>query len=199
MRAFFYNAVCFAAGALCLLLLLHYAGVNFLLAGHPALWGMAAAAALYAAVPLRPKTGGQGGDKCGDRPPYNTHAPKSDKPVWRNIPGYATPVLDTNVPMCPDENIRSRFGFSLHHAAKQDWHVVVHGAVYEPGPRMEIPEPVACARRPDSVCYAAPKLIEYMCRHERFSFDNDLKIRCKQLIRTARPKKRVFPEEDFYA
>ena len=53
---------------------------------------------------------------------------------------------------------------------------------------------------PSPTSYADPKLIEYMLTHKRtflFSFDNDLKIRCKLLIRDKQPTNRVFSEEDF--
>lgn len=164
--------------------------------------------------------------------PYNTHGVKADKPVWRNIPGHATLLLDTNVLMCPDEAIRSWFGYLLHNAAQRDWTVVIIGAVYEEvmhhlkhgqeqkardarlarnrielltdelGERMQIVGLSAAAVTPTDAHYADPLLIEYMCAHKRtflFSFDNDLKIRCKHLLRTTQPKNRVFSEEDFYA
>ena len=167
-----------------------------------------------------------------DRTPYNTHAPKSDKPVWRNIPGHATLLLDTNVLMCPDENIRSWFGYLLHNAKQRDWRIVVLGAVYEEimhhlkhgneykakdarlarnrielmtdelGELMQMQDLSSQAVTPTDAHYADPQLIEYMCTHKRcflFSFDNDLKIRCKHLIRDKQPKNRVFSEEDFYA
>ena len=167
-----------------------------------------------------------------DRTPYNTHAPKSDKPVWRNIPSHATLLLDTNVLMCPDDNIRSWFGYLLHNAKQRDWHIVVLGAVYEEimhhlkhgneykakdarlarnrielmtdelGDFMQIQDLSIQAVTPTDAYYADPQLIDYMCTHKRcflFSFDNDLKIRCKHLIRSTQPKNLVFSEEDFYA
>lgn len=167
-----------------------------------------------------------------NRTPYNTHAPKSDKPVWRNIPGHATLLLDTNVLMCPDENIRSWFGYLLHNAKQRDWRIVVLGAVYEEimhhlkhgneykakdarlarnrielmtdelGEYMQMHELQTQAVTPTDSHYADPQLIEYMCTHKRtflFSFDNDLKIRCKHLMRSRQPKNRVFSEEDFYS
>lgn len=167
-----------------------------------------------------------------DRTPYNTHAPKSDKPVWRNIPSHATLLLDTNVLMCPDDNIRSWFGYLLHNAKQRDWHIVVLGAVYEEimhhlkrgneykakdarlarnrielltdelGDFMQIQDLSIQAVTPTDAYYADPQLIDYMCTHKRcflFSFDNDLKIRCKHLIRSKQPKNLVFSEEDFYA
>lgn len=164
--------------------------------------------------------------------PYNTHGVKADKPVWRNLPGHATLLLDTNVLMCPDEAIRSWFGYLLHNAVQRDWTIIVIGAVYEEvmhhlkhgqeqkakdarlarnrielltdklGERMQIVGLSAAAVTPTDSHYADPQLIEYMCTHKRtflFSFDNDLKIRCKHLMRTMQPKNRVFSEEDFYA
>lgn len=164
--------------------------------------------------------------------PYNTHGVKADKPVWRNLPGHAALLLDTNVLMCPDEAIRSWFGYLLHNAAQRDWTIIVIGAVYEEvmhhlkhgseqkakdarlarnrielltdklGDRMQLVGLSAAAVMPTDSHYADPQLIEYMCTHKRtflFSFDNDLKIRCKHLMRTMQPKNRVFSEEDFYA
>lgn len=164
--------------------------------------------------------------------PYNTHGVKADKPVWRNLPGHASLLLDTNVLMCPDEAIRSWFGYLVHNAAQRDWTIIVIGAVYEEvmhhlkhgqeqkakdarlarnrielltdklGERMQIVGLSASAVTPTDSHYADPQLIEYMCTHKRtflFSFDNDLKIRCKHLMRTMQPKNRVFSEEDFYA
>lgn len=60
----------------------------------------------------------------------------------------------------------------------------------------------ADAVNPTDSHYADPLLIEYMCTHKRtflFTFDNDLKIRCKHMIRSKQPKNLVFSEEDFYA
>lgn len=70
------------------------------------------------------------------------------------------------------------------------------------GTNMEGPEMKLAAVKPKTASYADPKLIEYMLTHKRtflFSFDNDLKIRCKLLIRDKQPSNRVFSEEDFYA
>ena len=49
--------------------------------------------------------------------------------------------------------------------------------------------------------YADPQLIDYMCEHRNtllFTFDNDLKIRCKHLMRSKQPKNKVYSEENFY-
>lgn len=73
----------------------------------------------------------------------------------------------------------------------------------ELGEWMQMPDMNTQAVTPTDAHYAAPQLIEYMCTHKRcflFSFDNDLKIRCKHLIRrNKQPKNLVFSEEDFYA
>lgn len=177
---------------------------------------------------LRPQEPG----KSASRTPYNTHAPKSDKPVWRNIPSHATLLLDTNVLMCPDENIRSWFGYLLHNAKQHDWRIVIIGAVYEEvmhhlkhGNENKAKDARLARNRIELMTdelgdylqmhglnhqaaavtdsrYADPQLIDYMCTHKRtflFTFDNDLKIRCKHLIRSTQPKNLVFSEEDFYA
>ena len=238
--------------ALCLTvaIVLHYTKVMEINAGKPVVWIIADAALIYILVcwwdkEFRGK--GKGGPRrrderprrkdnpqphAKDRTPFNTHQPKSDKPVWRNIPGHSTLLLDTNVLMCPDDIIRSWFGYILHNAKKRSWKVVVHGAVYEEiighlkgnnpgkskdarlarnrievlmdqlGNNMEVPEMLQASNKPKTASYADPKLIEYMLTHKRtflFSFDNDLKIRCKLLIRDKQPTNRVFSEEDFYA
>lgn len=167
-----------------------------------------------------------------NRTPFNAHQAKIDKPVWRNIPGHATLLLDTNVLMCPDESIRSWFGYLLHNAKKRHWKIVVLGSVYEEivnhlkrgnadkardarlarnrielmtdelGEFLHMEGLSIQGDRPGEASYADPQLIEYMCTHKRtflFSFDNDLKIRCKHLIRTMQPKNRVFSEEDFFS
>lgn len=171
-------------------------------------------------------------DSGTKRTPYNTHGAETDKPVWRHIPSHASLLLDTNVLMCPDAAIRSWFGYLLHHAKERDWHIVVHGAVYEEiihhlkhgnenkakdarlarnrielltdklDHNIEIFDLRAEALSPTPSYYADPLLIEYMCTHKRtflFTFDNDLKIRCKHMIRSKQPKNLVFSEEDFYA
>lgn len=243
---------CLQLVALCLTvaIVLHYTKVMEINAGKPVMWIVADAALIYILICWWHKQfRGKGGRKQReertrrkhippqpakekDRTPFNTHLPKSDKPVWRNIPGHATLLLDTNVLMCPDDIIRSWFGYILHNAKKRSWKVVVHGAVYEEiiahlkgsnpgkakdarlarnrievlmdqlGTNMEGPEMQLAAVKPKTASYADPKLIEYMLTHKRtflFSFDNDLKIRCKLLIRDKQPSNRVFSEEDFYA
>lgn len=216
----------------------HYAGWIRILKGEPFVWIALDVFALYGFVyyfiiSRRARSrGGSGRGRSGSRTPYNAHGANTDKPVWRHIPAHATLLLDTNVLMCPDENIRSWFGFLLHNAAKNDWNIVVTGAVYEEvmhhlkhgnenkskdarlarnrielltdqlGERFSLPKLNKQAILPADAYYADPQLIEYMCTHKRtflFSFDNDLKIRCKHLMRNKQPNNRVFSEEDFYA
>lgn len=238
---FFYRLFQFAAAGITLVLVLHYTEICTIGYGNPLVWAAADAAALYVLWLLyaRRRKVGQGSRRAvphgtprsGSRTPYNTHGAKSDKPVWRNIPDRSTLLLDTNVLMCPEPNIRSWFGYLLHHAEKRGWHVVVHGAVYEEiihhlksgnadkagdarlarnriellqeklGKYMEIAEMRIESDSSVHARYADPKLIEYMLTHRHtilFSFDNDLKIRCKQLMRGKQPGNRVFSEEDFY-
>lgn len=228
---------------------LHYAKILKLSAGKPAVWIFVGAFALFVHIytmgelrrskaprrrniPAR-DTGRQRQERQrANRTPFNTHQAACDKPVWRNIPGHATLLLDTNVLMCPDDIIRSWFGYLQHNAEKRDWRIVVHGAVYEEvmrhlksgnpdkardarlarnrielmmdqlgEARFQTPEMRISSAKDADDTYADPKLIEYMLTHKRtfcFTFDNDLKIRCKQLLRAKKSQNRVFSEEDFY-
>lgn len=232
VASFLFNIFRLAVFVLTLTLVLHVADVLTLKAGHIFWWVLGDIAAAYLClITYRAKRKSGHRRAKSDRTPYNTHSPKSDKPVWRNIPGHATLLLDTNVLMCPDDVIRSWFGYLLHNAGKRSWRIVVLGSVYEEiihhikrgnadkardarlarnriehlmdelGDAMEIADINQAAQTPTDDRYADPKLIEYMCRHKRtflFTFDNDLKIRCKQIIRSKQPQNRVFSEEDFY-
>lgn len=239
------NLCRYAAVFLTLALVLHFTGVMEINVGKPIVWILVDVVLIYTCFCLwghKSRKKARWKERRGnnppqpqpdkDRTPFNTHQPKSDKPVWRNIPGHATLLLDTNVLMSPDDVIRSWFGYIIHNAKKRSWKVVVHGAVYEEiighlksnnpgkakdarlarnrievlmdqlGTNMEVPEMKQAAVKPKDARYADPKLIEYMLTHKRtflFSFDNDLKIRCKLLIRDKQPTNRVFSEEDFYA
>lgn len=70
------------------------------------------------------------------------------------------------------------------------------------GARMEIAGLQRQSPKDPDSRYADPQIIDYMQAHANtilLTFDNDLKIRCKQLMRAKQPGNRVFSEEDFYA
>lgn len=145
---FLYHVTRLAVAFVAISLGLHYAKLLKLSAGKPAVWIFVGVFALFVHIyvmlelrrgkgprkrniPAR-NTGRQRQERQrANRTPFNTHQAACDKPVWRNIPGHATLLLDTNVLMCPDDIIRSWFGYLQHNAEKRDWRIVVHGAVYE--------------------------------------------------------------------
>lgn len=224
-----FQASRFAAAGLSTVLGLRAAGLIALQAGSPLLW--VAANAIACGLCLQSYLNRRRYPR-GSHSPFNRHGRKTDKPVWRTIPAGTTLLLDTNVLMCPDDCIRSWFGFLLHNAEKNRWRIVILGAVYEEiihhlkhgteakardarlarnriellgdslGDRLEMEGLSRAAVFPTADRYADPQLIDYICAHKRtilFTFDNDLKIRCKQHLRRTQPQNRVFSEEDFDA